>query len=583
MPLDALCLRGIVHELQSAVDLRVEKIQQPARDQVVLALRGGRKLLLQAGGAHPRLHFTELSRENPASPPMFCMLLRKHLSGGRILSIRQPGLERIAILTFATVDELGQPGQRQLALEAMGRRANLVLVDGEGRIVDCLRRVDADGNSERQLLPGLFYRLPAPPEKGDPLSVPPEELRRLLTASGGERPLDQALLDQFFGLSPLICRELAFRATGFTDPRLPALTAAQWDRLAEVFRRWQNDVQENHFTPTLISQNGVPSDFSYCPIGQYQGAAEVEARDSFSQLLDSFYADRERQERIRQKGQDLLRTVTAARDRAARKLANQEREYAQTQDRERLRVRGELITANLYRMEKGQRTLVAEDYYQEGCPQVEIPLDPLLTPQQNAARCFKQYTKAKHAEAVLAEQLEKGRRELDYLESVLDELSRAELEQDFSDIREELREAGYLRPEPRQKKQIRRSPAGPRVFRSSAGLRILVGRNNRQNDQLVRACHRLDYWFHTRKIHGSHVVLETGGLEPDQQSMTEAAALAAWFSQARGGSQIPVDYTQLRNVRKPAGARPGMVVYDPYRTAYVSPDPQLPQRLAERA
>ena len=581
MPLDALCLRGIVHELQSAVDLRIEKIQQPARDQILLTLRGNRRLLLQAGGAHPRLHYTAIARENPAAPPMFCMLLRKHLSGGRILSITQPGLERIAILTIAVTDELGQQGQRQLVLEAMGRRANLLLVDGEGRIVDCLRRVDGDMNSQRQLLPGLFYRLPPAQEKLAPLETDPETLPRLLSGEGEAR-LDQALLGQFFGLSPLVCRELAFRTAGTTDIRLPQLTGSQWAALVSAFARWQEDAKENRFTPFLLRQQGAPADFSYLPITQYEGAMETEVLPSFSQLLDTFFADRERQERIRQKGQDLLRTATAARDRVARKLANQEREYAQTQDRERLRLYGELITANLYRMERGQRRLLAEDYYQEGCPQVEIPLDPLLSPQENAARYFKQYTKAKTAEEVLARQLEKGRQELAYLESVLDELSRAELEQDFSDIRAELREAGYLKSDPGQKKALKRPATGPRVFWSSSGLRILVGRNNHQNDRLVRECHRLDHWFHTQKIHGSHVILETGGLEPDEQSMTEAASLAAWFSQGRGGSQIPVDYTQLRYVKKPAGARPGMVVYDPYRTAYVTPDPDLPEHLSAK-
>lgn len=582
MPLDALCLRGILHELQSAVNLRIEKIQQPARDQIILSLRGGKKLLLQAGGAHPRLHFTALARENPAAPPMFCMLLRKHLSGGKLLSITQPGLERVAVLTFAVTDELGRAGRRQLVLEAMGRRANLILVDDEGRIVDCLRRVDADMNGDRQLLPGLFYRLPAPQEKGDPLETPAEALAEILARADQERPLDQVLLDAFFGLSPLVCRELAFRTAGFTDTRLYTLDEHARGRLTEVFAQWQADILANRFVPVLISQNSVPVDFSYFPITQYQGAAGCRRLESFSQLLDGFFEARERQERIRQRGQDLLKTASTARDRAARKLAVQEKELAQTQDRERLRRQGELITANLYRLQKGDCRLLAEDYYQEGCPQIEIPLDPRLTPQENAARCFKRYNKAKTAREVLTGQLEKGRMELAYLESILDELSRAELEQDFSDIRLELREAGYLRGESGQKRVLKRPAAGPRVFRSSAGLRILVGRNNHQNDRLVKECHRLDYWFHTQKIHGSHVVLETGGLEPDPQSMTEAASLAAWFSQARGGRQVPVDYTQLRYVKKPAGARPGMMVYDTYQTAYVSPEAELPERLREK-
>ncbi len=575
MPLDALCLRGIIQELQSAVDARIEKINQPARDQILLTLRGSRKLLLQAGGTHPRLHYTTLSRENPASPPMFCMLLRKHLTGGRIVSITQPGLERAAVLTISVTDDLGRPGQRQLVLEAMGRQADLILVDGEGRIIDCLRR--SDSSLGRQLLPGLYYRLPSPQDKRDPLTTAPEELPALLAQADQEQPLDKFFLDTFFGLSPLVCRELAFRATGATDTRLFAISSPE--RLLAVFAAWQAGT--DHCTPVLISQNGRPMDFSYLPVTQYEGAAEVRPAESFSQLLDDLFETRERQERIRQRGQDLLRTTTNARDRAARKLAVQTRELEQTRDRERLRLYGELITANLYRMEKGQRKLAAENYYEPDCPTIEIPLDPLLTPQQNAAKYFKKYSKAKTAEAILTEQIAKGQQELSYLESVLDELSRAELEQDLSDIRQELQKAGYLRPDTGRKRPPRQA-AGPRTFRSTSGLRILVGRSNHQNDQLVKEGRRSDYWFHTQKIHGSHVLLEAGGLEPDPQSMTEAASLAAWFSQAQGGRQIPVDYTQLRNVKKPAGARPGMVVYDPYQTAYVSPTAELVKQLSEK-
>ena len=299
-------------------------------------------------------------------------------------------------------------------------------------------------------------------------------------------------------------------------------------------------------------------------------------------MLDAFYEKREQAERVRQRGADLQRTAANARDRARRKLVLQEKEYAQTQDRDRLRVCGELITANLYRMEKGQSTLRAQNYYEEGCPEMDIPLDPLLTPQQNAAKYFKRYSKAKTAEKYLSEQMAAARRERDWLESVLDELSRAETEQDFVDIRRELREAGHIRGGVSGKREPRRGPSRPRAFRSSGGLRILVGRSNTQNDQLVREAFKSDYWFHTQRIHGSHVILCAEGREPDERSMTEAAMLAAWFSQGREGGQVAVDYTQVKNVKKPAGARPGMVVYDPYQTAYVTPEEELVKSLAEK-
>ncbi|MCI8878607.1 MAG: fibronectin-binding domain-containing protein, partial [Oscillospiraceae bacterium] len=386
----------------------------------------------------------------------------------------------------------------------------------------------------------------------------------LLRQPGESREADALLLDSFFGMSPLVCREIA--AGG---------------ELEDSFFRWQETAREGRFTPWLLTRDGAPFDFSYLPIRQYGGEMVLEERESFSALLDEFYEKREQAERVRQRGADLQRAASTARDRAKRKLAMQEKEYAQTQDRDRLRLSGELITANLYRMEKGQKLLRAENYYEEGCPVMDIPLDPLLTPQQNAAKYFKRYSKAKTAEKYLTEQMASARRERDWLESVLDELSRAETEQDFLDIRRELREAGYLRGQSGGKKEPKRPPSRPRAFRSSGGFLILVGRSNTQNDQLTRESSKTDYWFHTQRIHGSHVILRAEGREPDEASMTEAAVLAAWFSQGRESASVAVDYTQVRNVKKPNGARPGMVVYDPYQTAYVKPDGNLVKRLAE--
>ncbi len=583
MPLDAVCLSGVVGELRETIlGLRVEKIQQPARDQIILTLRGNKKLLMCAGASQSRLHLTGLTRENPAAPPMFCMLLRKHLSGGRLAAIDQPGLERVVILTLDIVDELGEPGRRQLVFECMGRYSNLILLDGQERIIDCLRRVDMEMSEKRQVLPGLFYHLPPAQEKLDPLSAGPEDFRDMLAAVPDGTDAAQWLLDRFYGLSPLVCRELA--TTGCGD-REHIWDAADRENLTAAFSVWQETVRgENgrRFTPWMLIRDGKPSDFSYIPIYQYGSAMEGAPWDAFSPMLDAFYETREQLERIRQRGADLQRAASSARDRACRKLALQEKEYAQTQDRDHLRVSGELITANLYRMERGQSLLRAQNYYEEGCPEVDIPLDPLLTPQQNAAKYFKRYNKAKTAEKYLDQQMALARRERDWLESVLDELSRAETEQDFHDIRRELREAGHLKGPAPGKKEPRRAPGRPRTFLSSGGFRILVGRSNTQNDQLVREAFKTDYWFHTQRIHGSHVILCTQGQEPDEQSMTEAAILAAYFSQGRESGQVAVDYTQVRNVKKPHGARPGMVVYDPYQTAYVTPSEDLVKQLEEK-
>ena len=576
MPLDAICLQGVVEELAPQLTgSRIEKIQQPARDQIILLLRGSRRLFLNAGANQPRIHLTEQLRDNPSQPPMFCMLLRKHLSGGIIESVRQEPLERVVTLTVLASDEMGERSRFTLVWEGMPRRANLILCDRDGRIIDCLRRVDLEAEQDRQVLPGLFYRLPTRQDKRSPLSVTEEEFAALLERAAPDAPLDGWLLDTFTAISPLVARELTVRACGSTDA-----PASQGNALWDVFSRWQRDVNENTFIPTLIKRNGSLADFTYSPVTQYGTYAETEIYDSFSHLLDDFYEKREQAERVKQKGRDLLKTATTARDRVRRKLAAQEKELAACQDRDHLRICGELITANLYRMERGQSRLTAQNYYDENCAYMDIPLDVRLSPQENAARYFKQYAKAKTAEKYLTAQLQRGREELQYLESVLQELAQAESEQDFNDIRTELTDGGYLRGRGKKQPGFQRA-SKPREFRSSAGLRILVGRNNRQNDRLTtKDADKRDIWLHTQKIHGSHVILCTGGAEPDEQSLMEAASLAAYFSQAQGSAKVPVDYTPVKFVKKPAGAKPGMVVYATYQTMLADPDEELVKRLS---
>ena len=572
MPLDALCLTAVAAELRAAVaGGKIDKLYQPTRDEVVLYVRGqgeNVRLLLSANPGHPRANLTTLNRENPEQPPMFCMLLRKHLQGARILELNQPPLERILEFRLETLDELGDRVERRLVLEAMGRSANLLLLDGEGRIIDCIRRVDGDlGRGQRQLLPGLFSRQPPEPDKLNPFTIEPEELRLVL-----ENPLgkewDKLLLDSFTGLSPLVARELAFRAGG------------DQERLAAELEKLKNNVNENGLTPYLLVREGKPVDFTVLPILQYGPEMESRPQASFSQMLDEFYERREAADRVRQRGQDLVKAVTSARDRTARKLANQTRELEATRDRERLRELGDILTSNLHAMERGMEVLRAVDFYDPEGREVEIRLDPLLAPQQNAAKYYKDYNKAKTAEQMLTIQLEKGTRELEYLNSVLENLSLAEGERDLQEIRQELVETGYLRRGKTAAKRQKRVSGKPMEFRSSAGLRISVGKNNSQNDQLTtKLAYKSDIWLHTQKIHGSHVILWLEGGEADAQSLTEAAILAATFSQAGEGSRVPVDYTPVKYVKKPAGARPGMVVYTTYQTAVVDPDPELAKQL----
>ena len=577
MPLDAVCLQAVVAELAPQITgSRIEKIQQPARDQVVLLLRGNRRLLLSAGGGQPRLHLTELLRDNPAQPPMFCMLLRKYLSGGIIESIQQAPLERVVTLTVSAADELGDRSQFSLILEAVARRANLILADKDGHIIDCLRRIDFEINPDRQVLPGLFYHLPTPPDKVSPFTVTEEEFAALAAAAGEGAPADQWLVRTVNGLSPLVARELTFRACGSTDAPVTGHTAALWS----AFAAWRDTVNEKRFTPAMLKRSGVPMDFTYLHVGQYGGAAEEETYTSFSRLLDDFYEKREQAERVKQKGQDLVKTASNGAARLRRKIAAQEQELAESKNRDKWRVYGELITANLYRMERGMSRLTAQNYYDPDCADVDIPLDVRLSPQENAAKYFKKYTKAKTAEKYITAQLEKARVELTYLESVLQELTLAESEQDFNDIRAELTDGGYLRAKGRKQPQ---RPSKPREFRSTAGLRILVGRNNRQNDRLTaKDAEKWDIWLHTQRIHGSHVILCTGGAQPDEQSLLEAASLAAYFSQAQDSAKVPVDFTQVKYVKKPAGSPPGFVNYTNYKTILADPSEELVKRLAAR-
>ena len=540
MALDAICLTAVLEELRKVLEGgRIDKVYQPSRDEIVLAVRGAGanvKLLLSASPNGPRLHLTKEVRENPAQPPMFCMLLRKHLTGARFLRLEQPELERIVLLRLESTDELGDKVLRTLVLEAMGRRANLILLDGEDRIIDCVRRVEGDvATGQRGVMPGLFYRLPAP------------------------RP----------GLPPLLERELDFRSNG----------VSRGESLAEKLERLKEAVGPEGYVPYGLVREDKLVDFTFLPILQYGPDTGLRRYESFSKLLDDFYASRATAEKVGQRGADLQKAVSRVRDRVARRVAQQELEREATKDRERKRELGDILTSNLYALSKGMGTVRLTDYYDPEGREVDIPLDPLLTPQQNAAKYYKEYNKAKTAEVVLGEQIEKGKRELEYLDSVLEAIVLAEGERDLAEIRQELTDTGYLRRGAKAAKRMKVA-AKPMEFRSTAGLRISVGKNNTQNDLLTaKQAGKGDLWLHTQKIHGSHVILWTEGRTPDAGSIEEAAKLAAWFSQARDGKKVPVDYTPVKYVKKPAGAKPGMVVYTTYQTAYVDPDGELAKRL----
>ena len=585
MPIDAVFLESLRCELQEQLlACRVDKVQQPERDTILLSMRGpngGGKLLLTASPNHPRIQLTSLSFENPAQPPMFCMLLRKHLTGGRLVSISQPPLERLVELTFDCIDEMGTPCQKKLILEIMGRNSNLILTGADGRILDCLRRVDFEMSEQRQVLPGLYYHLPPTQGKCSPWDASEEELRALLCAQKTQKMADSFLLETFGGLSPLLCRELAYAVFGQVDLDLSQLTDAQREDAAGKLFAALDRLHTGKRTPVILVRDERPWDFTCIPIRQYEDLITQEPQPSFSALLDTFYAKRDSLERMRQKTQALRKTLTNLHNRTARKLANQQKELEATFDREHLRRLGDIVTANLHVISRGQARLTAVDFYDPEMKEIDIPLNPAISPQQNAAKFYKDYQKAKTAEKVLTEQIAKGEAELSYLASVLDELSRVESERDMQDIRQELTEGGYLR-ETGQKKKMKLPASKPMVFRSSDGFEILVGRNNRQNDLLTcKLAQKQDIWLHTQKIHGSHVIIACAPETPPDRTVTEAMQLAAFFSQAREGQNVPVDYTRVKNVKKPAGAKPGMVIYDHYSTAVVTPDAALAEKLRE--
>ena len=576
MPLDAICMTALIDELRERLlGGKIDKIYQPSRDEVVFHMRTGSgnvKLLLSANPAHPRAQLTEISRENPETPPMFCMLMRKHLVGGRLLELIQPPLERLAEFRFETLNELGDRVERRLILECIGRKSNLILLDDEGRITDCMRRVDADLASQRPVMPGMFYEYPIPTGKLDPTAMSEEELVELVRSKAPEgEGQEKWLMDTFCGISPLVARELEFRSGGSAEA-----LSTELKKLVEMIR-------SGSYTPVAIRREEKEFDFSFMPILQYGPGVELRRCDSFSNMLDDFYAAKEAQERVKQRGQDFIRSVTQARNRTARKIVNQEQDLANAANREQMRQFGDIISTNFYQMTRGQTILRAQNYYDPECADVEIPLDPLLTPQQNAAKYYKDYKKAQKAEEMLTIQLEKNRAELVYLDSVLQMITLSEGDRDLQEIRQELMDNGYLKQHKRKmtaKGKQKIIHAKPMEFRSSSGLRISVGKNNSQNDRLTtKDSFKSDIWLHTQKIHGSHVILHTEGLEPDDESLHEAAMLAAWFSQGRESGNVPVDYTPVKFVKKPAGARPGMVVYTTYETMYVTPTEDLVKKL----
>ena len=569
MAFDAFFLSAVLEEVRSrCIGARIDKIHQPSRDTLILQMHSKEyrsKLLFAANPTAPRLHLTTASPENPAEPPMFCMLLRKHLMGAKLAEVTQPPMERAATFTFDCTDEMGFPVRKKLVAELMGRTCNLYLVSQEGRILDCLRRIGLDESAKRAALPGLNYQEPEAITKMHPLNC---DYVNLLTAPGADLIADR-LMDTFGGLSPLVCREAALFAAGSTDARIDLRDA---DTVAEKLELFFAE-HLKHPRPYYYAQpDGTPKQFAFCPIRQYGNYQEAE---SFASLLDMYYTVRDRKDAMRQKSQAVRKTVQNLCTRLTRKLAIQEKELEATYDRERLRQLGDIVTANIHRIVKGQTVLACEDFYDEEMKVIDIPISPILSPQQNAAKFYKDYAKLKNAEKELTRQIELGETELHYLKSVLDELSRAQTDAELEEIKRELQEGGYLRFDS-GKKKIKAAKLQPMRFESTDGYPIYVGRNNKQNEELTfRLARKDDIWCHASKVHGSHVIISCGGTTPPDDTITQAAQLAAYYAETGTGQNIPVDVTPVKQVKKIPNGKPGMVIYHTYKTVIANPYPNI--------
>lgn len=576
MALDGMFLYELRHELEQYVlDARVDRIHQPSREEMIIALRwkgGSGKLLLSANASNPRIHFTEEAPENPKQPPMFCMLLRKHLGSARLVRTEQMGMDRILHLIFESVNEMGDLVNLTLAVEIMGRHSNIILLDQNGKIIDAIKRIDGEMSSVRQILPGMGYVLPPlQSEKVSLLETPAEEAVRRVVEKG-DQELSKAILSVVLGMSPLTCREAEQYTTQGADIRAGELGETHKERLTEWLKMLQLRLKEHSGIPTILQDPaGKPKDFSFLPIHQYRGALLTKEMDSYSKLLDTFYAERDLQDRMKQRSHDLLRLLANASDRVTRKIAAQEEELKECANRQTLKIYGDLIHTNLYQMEKGQTLLQVQNYYEESLPLVEIPLDPALTPIKNAQKYYSEYRKLDTAEKKLQELIEQGKDELQYLDSVFDALTRAARESELTAIREELSQTGYIKKDKGRNKKPER--LAPLTYRSSDGFTILVGRNNVQNDQLsLKDAHNYDLWFHTQKIPGSHTIVVAEGKEIPNRTLEEACIIAAYHSRARESALVPVDYTIIKNLKKPSGAKPGKVIYEKFETAVVTPD-----------
>lgn len=579
MALDGITTAAIVSELKPVlIGGRIDKIHQPLSDEIRMTVRGlgsgTKKLILSANSAHPRIHLTESSRENPMTAPLFCMVLRKHISGGKIVDICQPDFERIVILRVESANEMGDITIKNLILEIMGKHSNLILTDENGKILDSIKRVTHEKSSVREVLPGKDYVFPPAQGKSNPLLAEADAFFSALHQQEGRR-IQEFLYQTYTGISPLMAGEICTRAALDASNACQQVSPSEAEALWSAFRIVMEEVRKGQFHPAIYYQNETNRivEFSVLEMKQF---ATLRQRSfaSVSALLEGFYQERDQAAVIRQKAHDMRRLVMSNIERCVKKKEIQRKTRRETKGMELWKKKGELLTANIYAIPQGVTTFKTIDYYEEDLPEIEIAIDPAKTPAENAQKYFQKYNKAKRTLAALEIQEKQNDEELTYLESVLNALDAAAELADLAEIRTELAESGFLRRQVQKKGSQKPKKAKPLQYLSSDGYEILVGKSNLQNDELtLRIADPTDLWLHTKEIPGSHVIIRTNGKsEVPESTLEEAANLAAFYSKAKHSSMVPVDYTQRKNVKKPNGAKPGMVIYLTNRTIYITPD-----------
>lgn len=569
MAFDGCFLYKLVDELKSAVDCHIDKIYQPSRDELVFLLRkkGFVKRLyitVKPGGA--RLHFTEIKYENPATPPNFCMLLRKYLSSAKLLDITQTGFERVAELHFSATNEMGDNVSLKLICELIGNQANAILVNSDGKIVDALRHSDVE-SAKRFILPGAVYEYPEGMQKLSPILFDSDILREFATSNGD---LSKMLLSTFQGFSPLVCREIQYVTENYIN-----LGKTPEESLKTAFFEVTKPLKTEALPTVVYKPDGSPFEFCYTNIHQYSNDYKTKHFAFLSDSLDAFYSERDTVFRIQSAAHDIIKRVSNLKTRTEKKLALRLEELKACENRENLRIYGELLKANLYNIKNGASFAEVQNYYDENLELIRIPLDVALTPAKNAEKYFKDYKKTYTAEQTLTELTKNDRQELLYFDSVLDSISRCSSLLELSEIKNELANAGYIKRIQTTKKS-KTEQFSIKEFTSAEGYRILVGKNNTQNDYITtKLSSKADLWFHVKNIPGSHVVVFCGGADVSDETILYAATLAAKNSKAANSAQVPVDYTEIKNVKKPSGAKPGMVIYTTNKTVFVDPNKEF--------